>query len=175
MTTKIKVKNIFVHCSASAFGEVMTLDSWHKERGWSGIGYHYIVLNGRPFPDVKYFPFLDGEIQPGRHFDDDPIFSPDEVGAHVAGRNGDSIGICLIGDDSFTDAQLSNAKYLLLSLIDLLSLTIDDVLGHYEDPNTHKTCPNMPMQFFRGYMRGKITTKELQKEIKKYNEELKNA
>lgn len=175
MHTKLKVKKIFIHCSASAYGEVLTLDRWHKGRGWSGIGYHYVILNGKPFPDVSYFSYLDGEIQPGRHFDDDPIFSPDEVGAHVAGRNGESIGICLVGVDKFTDAQLSNSKFLLWNLLDMLALTVDDVFGHYEDPHTHKTCPNIPMDAFREFLRSNIDIKSLQKNIEKYNSERKNA
>jgi len=175
MATKLKVKKIFIHCSASAYGDVLVFDEWHKKRGWSGVGYHYIILNGRPFPDVKYFPFLDGQIQPGRHFDDDPTFSPDEIGAHVAGRNGESIGICLVGVDVFTAAQLNRAKFLVWSLLDFLELTVEDVFGHYEDPNTNKTCPNIEMGDFRTYLRGNMTIDELIASIADYNKGSKNA
>jgi N-acetylmuramoyl-L-alanine amidase len=160
-----RLKNIFVHCSASPWGDVMIFDDWHKKRGWSGVGYHYIILNGRPFADVSYWSFLDGQIEPGRHLDDDPIFDSDEVGAHVAGRNWDSIGICLVGRKEFTDKQLETAKDLLKTLVAHFDLTLDDVLGHYEDPNTHKTCPNIPMGFFRGYLKDAISLKDLQEKI----------
>jgi hypothetical protein len=160
-----RLKNIFVHCSSSPWGEVMIFDEWHKKRGWSGVGYHYIILNGRPFADVDYWEFLDGQIEPGRHLDDDPIFEDDEIGAHVAGRNRSSIGICLVGKKAFTDEQLTTAKKLLTQLTEHFDLTFDDVKGHYEDPNAHKTCPNIPMDHFREYLKDKISLNELQKFI----------
>lgn len=159
------LKNIFVHCSATPWGEVQEFTKWHLARGWSGIGYHYVVLNGRPFSDVAFIDFLDGQIQPGRHLDDDPIFSRDERGAHVAGRNSESIGICLVGRTKFTDKQLVVSKTLLLSLANRFSLGIRDILGHYEDPNTEKTCPNIPMDAYREFLADKLTLSDLQKEI----------
>jgi hypothetical protein len=167
-----RLKNIFLHCSSSPWGDVLTFDIWHKRRGWSGVGYHYVILNGRPFADVDYWEFLDGQIEPGRHLDDDPIFEEDEVGAHVAGRNRSSIGICLVGKKTFTDAQLQTAKKLLLKLLDHFDLKIEDILGHYEDPHTEKTCPNIPMPGFRLYMQDKITLDHLQKLIEKHIEEI---
>ena len=140
----------------------MIFDEWHKKRGWSGVGYHYIILNGRPFADVDYWEFLDGQIEPGRHLDDDPIFEDDEIGAHVAGRNRSSIGICLVGKKAFTDAQLEVAKVLLLKLIRHFDLQVDDILGHYEDPNTSKTCPNIPLSAFRDFLKDNISLTELQ-------------
>lgn len=163
-----RLKNIFLHCSASPWGEVLIFDEWHRKRGWNGIGYHYIILNGRPFADVDYWEFLDGQIQPGRHLDDDPIFEDDEIGAHVAGRNSSSIGICLVGKKEFTDAQLTTAKGLILRLIRHFDLQIDAVLGHYEDPNTNKTCPNIPMNHFRDYLGCNLELDQLQKAIKEH-------
>jgi len=161
-----RLKNIFVHCSSSPWGEVMIFDEWHKKRGWRGVGYHYIILNGRPFADVDYWEFLDGQIEAGRHLDDDPIFEADEVGAHVAGRNSSSIGVCLVGKKAFTNNQLATAKHLLLELIAHFGLGIEDILGHYEDPHTDKTCPNIPMEFFRLFLDDKITLNDLQAKIK---------
>ena len=157
-----QVKNAFVHCSATPWGEVLVLDQWHKLRGWSSVGYHEIILNGRPFPDVMYWDFLDGQVQPGRHLDSDPMFTADEIGAHVAGRNPDSIGICLIGRDTFTDKQLIAARALLLRLTEHFGLGVKDVLGHYEDPNTHKTCPNIPCSALRDFLEYSITLETLQ-------------
>ena len=108
-----KLKNIFVHCSATPWGDVLTFDEWHRKRGWSGVGYHFVILNGHPHPNVDFWPFLDGVIQPGRPLDADPIFENYEIGAHVAGRNHDSIGICLVGKNVFTPAQLQSLKTLL--------------------------------------------------------------
>jgi len=159
-----KLKNIFVHCSATGWGEVLEFDRWHRlQRGWKAIGYHYVILNGRPFRDVDYLEVLDGQIQPGRHLDDDPIYEDGEVGAHVAGRNRDSIGICLVGRETFTEKQFLGLKYLLVDLLKRFSLKWDDVLGHYEDPNTTKTCPNIPMSALRGYLKGDLMVDRLQK------------
>jgi len=160
-----KVKNIFVHCSATPWGDVLVFDAWHKQRGWSGVGYHYIILNGRPFADVSYWKFLDGQIEPGRHLDDDPIFEADEVGVHVAGRNSSSIGICLVGKSEFTDKQLITAKELLTELIAHFDLTFNDVLGHYEDPNADKSCPNIPLSAFRDFLHDDISLEALQQYI----------
>ncbi len=59
-----------VRCSAA------DVDLWHKERGWSGIGYHFLVRK-------------DGRIYRGR-----PL---NKMGAHVSGMNNCSIGICAEG------------------------------------------------------------------------------
>jgi N-acetylmuramoyl-L-alanine amidase len=160
-----KIQNIFVHCSDSAFGDVRIIEEWHKKRGWREIGYHYVILNGRPFYDVRYFDFLDGQIQPGHRFNDDPIFQDFEIGAHVAGRNSSSLGICLIGTQEFTDAQLLAARRLILSLLKKFQLRVEDVLGHYEDPEAHKTCPNIPMSYFRHFLNDNIPLCELQQHI----------
>ena len=52
------------------------IDRWHKDRGWSGIGYHFVIRRS-------------GELEHGR-----PVHV---AGAHTKGENADSIGICLVG------------------------------------------------------------------------------
>ncbi len=42
-----EIKRIIIHHSASDFGDAKLIDKWHKERGWKGIGYHFVVLNGK--------------------------------------------------------------------------------------------------------------------------------
>lgn len=68
-----------VHCTATQEGKNFTandIDRWHKQRGWKGIGYHYVVD-------------LNGNIEKGR---------PDwKIGAHVKGRNRHSIGVVYVG------------------------------------------------------------------------------
>ena len=74
-----EIDKIIVHCSATQEGKdisAATIDAWHKKRGWSGIGYHYVVG-------------LNGNIEYGRS-----VYS---TGAHVKGHNTGSIGICYIG------------------------------------------------------------------------------
>ena len=71
-----KIKQIIVHCSATKEGQdfkAKDIKRWHFERGFSDIGYHYVVD-------------LDGTIEEGR--------SLELIGAHTKGQNRDSIGIC---------------------------------------------------------------------------------
>jgi len=164
-----KIDTIFLHCSDSAYGDVLVIDQWHKQRGWKTVGYHYIILNGRPFKDVRFIDFLDGQVQPGRALNDDPIFSANEVGAHVAGRNATSLGICLIGTIRFTSAQFIAARKICLSLVHRFQLNIADVKGHYEDPNSGKTCPNIPMDCFREFLADYVSLDHLQSAIATYN------
>jgi hypothetical protein len=163
-----QLKNIFLHCSDSVYGDVLTIDQWHRQRGWKGIGYHYVVLNGKPYRDARYIDFLDGQIQPGYALNADPIYQDFEVGIHVAGRNSTSLGICLIGTTEFSDSQLLATRRLITSLLKRFVLICDDVKGHCEDPDANKTCPNIPMEYFRAFLKDEISLCELQQHIQRY-------
>nr|WP_223225927.1 MULTISPECIES: hypothetical protein [Bacteroides] len=42
-----KIDSIIVHCSATKAGQDFTaadIDRWHRERGFNGIGYHYVIF-----------------------------------------------------------------------------------------------------------------------------------
>ncbi len=101
------ITEIIVHCTATPAGRAVTaaeVDRWHRERGFDGIGYHYLVG-------------LDGTIEVGR---------PEErVGAHCLGHNARSIGVCYVGGcdremrpaDTRTDAQRRALLRLLKALL----------------------------------------------------------
>lgn len=132
-----KINKIIIHCAATPNGKHFTIediDSWHKERGFnrdrnavlnfnphlSHIGYHYVI-------------YVDGSVHAGRN--------EDEIGAHAQGYNSNSIGICLIGTDMFTDAQYRSLECLLrLKLIDYPKA---EIIGHYAVDKHGKTCPNI--------------------------------
>ena len=41
-----KINEIIVHCSATPAGKPYTvedIDKWHRQRGFDGIGYHFVV------------------------------------------------------------------------------------------------------------------------------------
>jgi hypothetical protein len=135
-----KINRIIIHCSASSFGDASLIDSWHKERGWKSIGYHYVILNGRRDSKSAYRAKLDGLVEPGR---DESV-----IGAHCQGQNKDSIGVCLIGIKDFTPAQLASLYTLVTSLMKKYNLTSQDVFGHYEF-TSGKTCPNIDMNIVR--------------------------
>ena len=68
---------IIEHHAEASSCSVQDIDSWHKERGWVGIGYHYFIKK-------------DGRIFKGR---------PDwAIGAHCPGFNDKSIGVCHEGN-----------------------------------------------------------------------------
>ena len=101
------INEIIVHGSATPERKDYTLDTirqWHLQRGFSDIGYHYII-------------HLDGKVEEGRDVN--------IVGAHCSGHNSKSIGICYIGGmtadnkkakDTRTDAQKVNLKVLLQAM-----------------------------------------------------------
>lgn len=84
-------RGIVLHLSASRFGDAAQIDQWHRAQGWSGIGYHRVILNGVRSSRQSYNPAMDGVIQRGR---------PDNVmGAHckAEGMNRCTLGIVCIG------------------------------------------------------------------------------
>lgn len=124
-----KVKYIIVHCSATAEGKQFSakdIDRWHRAKGWDGIGYHYVVK-------------LDGTVETGR--------AENVVGAHCAGVNGMSLGVCYIGGlakDGKTpkDTRTTQQKAALLALVKRLKKKYPRarVVGHH-DFNKGKACP----------------------------------
>lgn len=145
------ISRIFLHCSDSSFGDSELIEEWHKERfppGLSGrhIGYHYVVLNGRRRADSDYDAADDGIVETGR-----PLY---EKGAHVAGANFDSVGICLVGRHGlYTVAQMRAAVHLVRSLLQTHGLSWSAVFGHYQHPGSAKTCPDFQIDHFRSLLR----------------------
>ena len=112
-----KVKAV-IHCSDSPHGrgdDAATIHKWHKERGFDGVGYHYVILE-------------DGTVQSGR-----PEFWS---GAHAKGYNS-ALGICLIGERDFEMAQMIALEKLLKDR----GFKANEVVGHYQI-DERKTCPN---------------------------------
>ena len=118
------IERIILHCSDSPHGrgdDAAAIHRWHIERGWDGIGYNWVIVES-------------GEIQAGR-----PEYW---TGAHCRGFNEGSIGICLIGDNDFTNDQIAALTYLK----DELQERYPDAqwFNHY-DLDPRKTCPNMDL------------------------------
>lgn len=120
---------IVLHCSATpstANVGAVEIRQWHQARGWSDIGYHFVIRR-------------DGEVERGR--------SLDEVGSHVRNYNAKSIGICLVGGvdarqrpkNNFTVAQWSALKTLLTDLQPRFPSS--RIIGHRDFPGVSKACP----------------------------------
>lgn len=139
---QVKMKKIILHCSDSRYGDAHLLDQWHKARGFIRIGYHYVILNGfrtwRAY-QARQLDCGDGALEIGRNEVD--------VGAHCAGHNAHSIGVCLIGRGEYTPRQLETARRLMV--VDLLKRYPQALLlGHYE-LNPQKECPMLDMKKIR--------------------------
>ena len=96
---------------------------WHLARGWSDIGYHWVILNVFAKGTSAYIPRDDGRVEQGR---------PEaKIGAHCRGQNSTSIGIVLIGVDWFTPLQFEALERIVRGL--QATYNIDDrmVFGHY--------------------------------------------
>ena len=142
-----EIKKIVIHCSDSTWGTSEDINRWHLERGWDGIGYHYVITNGRAKSTDSYKEQDDGLIEKGR-----PV---EKTGAHVRGHNSDSIGVCLIGTHWFTSRQLyKSLPTLLATLMYQHKIDADNIFGHYE-LDKGKTCPNMNIEEVR-YKMGEI-------------------
>jgi hypothetical protein len=101
---------VIVHCSDSSWGNAAEITKWHLQRGWTTIGYHYVILNGMLSP-YKMHANYDGHIETGRPLDDDSDMELDEMGAHAFGYN-DAVGICLIGlSGTFSAAQMRGLSH----------------------------------------------------------------
>lgn len=129
-----KIDTIVIHCTASdnQNQSVEGIRQYHKaSRGWSDIGYHYLI-------DFK------GKVYPGR--------SVEKPGAHVAGHNSHTIGVCLFGLHNFTEAQM-RALPVLISEIQKKFGNKLAVKSHNEYTNS-KTCPNFMLKDF---LKGKLS------------------
>lgn len=152
---------IILHCSDSSFGNAALISKWHSlpaqevvqngrkyvGRGWSGIGYHYVILNGWIASNI-YNPSFNGHIETGRPLDDDPVVSGSETGAHVKGYNTKSVGICLIGKSGqFTYDQLNTS----LKIVHDLEEQFHDiqVLQHSDLDSTKPYCAGLDMDLWR--------------------------
>ena len=126
---------IVIHCTATRAGQdvhAADIDKWHKERGFSCIGYNYVVR-------------IDGTVEKGR-----PL-TMDGAHCNTAGLSGKSynkhsIGIVYVGGldrdgnpaDTRTPAQKAALVDLVYQLIDQYP-TIKEVIGHRDaSPDKNK-------------------------------------
>lgn len=143
------VKFIVLHITDSPYGDVATVDRWHKDNGWEGIGYHFLITNCFPTkyrwetkrPDVTF----DGVLHAGRDIT--------HRGAHVRGKNWQSVGVAMVGKNgSFTSKQIETAINTCKDLLQDFP-TATTVYGHFE-LDDHKTCPDLDMDLFREWVFG---------------------
>jgi N-acetylmuramoyl-L-alanine amidase len=127
------VKRIILHCTATAASshiDVATVRKWHKKRGFSDCGYHYLL-------------HLDGTIEIGR-----PVSIK---GAHTKGANFDSIGVAYAGglDDETRepkDTMTVRQEAAFMSLVDSLRTVFGYLTLHGHNEFSTKACPSFIVQ-----------------------------
>lgn len=122
------IDKIIIHCADTRVDQNFTskdIDRWHKERGWSEIGYHYVIL-------------LDGTIEKGRDVN--------KAGAHCKGYNKTSIGVCFMGGKNADNSKWEKPTKCQVECFKNLDIELSmkypniSVHGHYE--YSSKSCPN---------------------------------
>lgn len=123
------IKELIIHCTATPEGRTATVadvTAWHKQRGFTTIGYHYLIG-------------LNGEVWKGR---DENV-----IGAHCEGHNSESIGISYVGGlakdgktvkDTRTQAQSAS----LLKLVKELKAKYPNATIHGHNEFSAKACPS---------------------------------
>ena len=144
---------VILHASDSKFGNAALLALWHglpkpRGRGWNGIGYHLVILNG--WLTSKLFnKFFDGKLETGRPLDDDSLLTPGEFGAHTLGKNFDSVGICLIGESGqFSEAQYSCLINIALPLLRKLFGPLQ-ISQHSDHDSRKPLCAGLSDQYIK--------------------------
>lgn len=122
-----KPTEIAVHCSATLIEQEVNaaiIRSWHKAKGWSDIGYHFVIKR-------------DGTIEVGR-----PLT---RQGAGVKGHNNYTLHICLTGglnamgepENNFSKAQFKSLRILIDGI--KFKFKITAVKGHRDySPDKNK-------------------------------------
>lgn len=127
------INEIIIHCTATPEGrevKVAEIRRWHVQRGFSDIGYHYII-------------HLDGTVETGR-----PL---EQVGAHCVGHNSASIGVCYVGgvaSDGKTpkDTRTAAQNVALAKLVRDLRAKFPKVTIHGHTEFAAKACPSFDVQ-----------------------------
>lgn len=137
---------VVIHHSGTTAGSLEGIDAEHKKRKdqfgqpWLGIGYHFVIGNGRGMKD--------GEIKPTFRWQEQIH------GAHSGSRvhNDNGIGVCLIGNfenQQPTTKQMTSVVNLVRQLAHQYQIPARLVIGH----NTVKptACPGkmFPLQDVR--------------------------
>lgn len=119
------IRRVVVHHSGSPKTTTLeVIDGWHAAKGWGitvdgmriSCGYHYVIEG-------------DATIRVGR--------PESAIGAHAAGWNRDSIGVCVVGNNEIAGSgwdvpQVEGLLALLQDLVRRYGLEASAVVGHSE-------------------------------------------
>lgn len=122
------ITEIIVHCTATPRSRSVStaeVDRWHRQRGFSQIGYHYLIR-------------LDGTVETGR--------PESAVGAHCVGHNAHSIGVAYAGgiepDGTPADTRTAAQKASLIRLLTVLVSRYPGAIIRGHRDFAPKACPS---------------------------------
>lgn len=95
--TMRKINTIIIHHSATEFGSADQMS-----------GFHFVILNGTENDGGDYLEARDGVTVIGN--------SLESPGKHTIGHDLDSVGICIIGNQTFSEKQFSSFEVLVRQL-----------------------------------------------------------
>ncbi len=133
-------KYIVLHHTATTSGSVDSIHAEHQKKkdkngnAWLGIGYHFVIGNGRGMADGAIEPTFRWRTQiQGAH-----------AGSSDPEYNQLGIGICLVGNfenEPPTAAQQKSTQLLVQTLRQEYFIPIDQVVPHKEIRASATACP----------------------------------
>ncbi|MBD3427311.1 MAG: LysM peptidoglycan-binding domain-containing protein [Candidatus Omnitrophica bacterium] len=140
-----KWKYIIIHHSATDIGNSEHFNTAHLNRGWRGVGYHFVIDNGTCGKD-------NGQIETS------PRWLKQENGAHCKAdrMNERGIGICLVGNFSkerVSPAQMGSLVYLVNKLRKYYHIPKDHIIGHGQVRGANTECPGKKFPWKNFYSR----------------------
>lgn len=119
-----EITEIIVHCTDTPKDRHTTVEeirTWHLQRGFEDIGYHYVV-------------YLDGTVHEGR-----PV---NISGAHCKGHNSRSIGVAYVGGKDNIDTRTEEQQEALVDLLVYLKTEYPKVRIYGHRDFSDKYCPS---------------------------------
>ena len=139
MTKRTKTNRMILHHADATTCSAEDIHRWHKNNGWAGAGYHFLVRkNGKVY-----------RLRPEQY-----------VGAHASGSNSDSIGICFEGNfdkEQMCTAQINAGKELVAYLKE--KYKISKVQRHKDVCST--SCPGASFPFSKITSTAKTTSPQV--------------
>jgi len=157
-------RGIIIHHSATSSGNAAELNALHKKRKdrngepWLGLGYHFVIDNGRGGAD--------GKVEVGFRW------QKQMTGAHCRPRscshnywNEHCIGICLVGNFEHTrptQAQYNSLSKLIRFLQQRYKIPANAIQGHGDVAGAQTACPgrNFSWWALRRQLGGTFVTTE---------------
>lgn len=135
-------KHIVIHHSASAFGSASQIDKWHRDKGWDGLGYDFVIGNGTGSAD--------GQVEVGYRWRQQLVGAHAQTPGPSNYMNEHGIGIVLVGDFNRTKPtalQMRSLERLAEFLIGYCRIPQSQVLLHEDVKGTECPGRHFPRSF----------------------------